>query len=261
MILLSRVASFLGLARSFLIYWRPGRQKGLRDFYSTLLSPGDLVFDVGSHLGDRSLAFASIGAKVISIEPQPLVNLWLRKLVGDHDGIIIRQEAVGSCSGTGDLSISDWTPTVSTAAGSWKERIVEANPTFSKVRWNREVAVDFVSLDDLIFLYGTPAYCKIDTEGFEVEVLRGLSCSIGLVSFEFIYGDLEATISCIELLESLDDYEFNIAIGENRHFEFREWINKTILIDHLSTDKSSSGDLYARVVREVSKNRIVNNHG
>ncbi len=236
------------MIRSLLIYWRPGRQKGLREFYAPLLSPGDLVFDVGSHLGDRSLAFASLGAEVISMEPQPLINLWLRKLVGSHPKILIRQEAVGGSSGTNELSISHWTPTVSTISGPWKDRIVDVNPTFSKVRWDRRVEVDVVSLDDLIGLYGIPAYCKIDTEGSEIEVLRGLSHGIELISFEFIYGNLEATISCIELLEELDDYEFNMVIGENRQFVFHAWIDKNVLIDHLSIDKSSSGDLYARLV-------------
>jgi FkbM family methyltransferase len=212
------------------------------------MSEGDLVFDVGSHLGDRSLAFASLGAKVISMEPQPLVNLWQQWMIGHHPKIILRKEAVGSASGVGHLSISDLTPTVSTIAESWKEKIVIVNPTFRKVRWNQKVKVDIITLDELIVLYGVPTYCKIDVEGYEGKVLQGLSHPIKLVSFEFIYGDLESTISCVELLETLGVYEFNIVIGENRKFQFSEWVDKELLLDRLSANQSSSGDLYARLM-------------
>jgi hypothetical protein len=148
----------------------------------------------------------------------------------------------------GHLSISDLTPTVSTIAESWKEKIVVVNPTFRKVRWNQKVKVDIITLDELIVLYGVPTYCKIDVEGYEGKVLQGLSHPIKLVSFEFIYGDLESTISCVELLETLGVYEFNIVIGENRKFQFSEWVDKELLLDRLSANQSSSGDLYARLM-------------
>ena len=72
----------LGLARSMLIYWRPGRQRGLRTLYSSFVSAGDLVFDVGAHLGDRTVAFCDLGARVIAIEPQEDVLPWLRRRIG-----------------------------------------------------------------------------------------------------------------------------------------------------------------------------------
>ena len=33
--------------------------------------PGDLVFDVGAHVGDRIAAFRRLGARVVAVEPQP----------------------------------------------------------------------------------------------------------------------------------------------------------------------------------------------
>lgn len=63
----------LGLLRSLVTYWRPGRQRGLRRMYRPLVQPGDLVFDVGAHLGDRAAAFAALGARVVALEPQPQV--------------------------------------------------------------------------------------------------------------------------------------------------------------------------------------------
>ena len=66
-----RVERWLGLARSLVIYWRPGRQRGLRELYRPFLCAGDLAFDVGAHLGDRTAAFQKLGARVVALEPQP----------------------------------------------------------------------------------------------------------------------------------------------------------------------------------------------
>jgi FkbM family methyltransferase len=41
------------------------------------------------------------------------------------------------------------------------------------------------TMDTLISLYGKPDYCKIDVEGFEINVLKGLNIPLNLVSFEY----------------------------------------------------------------------------
>ena len=97
------MAEWLGLLRSLLVYWRPGRQRGLRRLYSELVREGDLVFDVGAHLGDRSVAFAELGARVIAFEPQPRIARWLRRIVRNNARITIRSEAVGREPGTARL--------------------------------------------------------------------------------------------------------------------------------------------------------------
>ena len=39
--------------------------------YGQFVRPGDLVFDVGAHVGDRIAAFRRLGARVVAVEPQP----------------------------------------------------------------------------------------------------------------------------------------------------------------------------------------------
>jgi predicted RNA methylase len=41
------------------------------EFYSQFVSSGDLVFDVGANVGNRSKIFSRLGARVIAFEPQP----------------------------------------------------------------------------------------------------------------------------------------------------------------------------------------------
>ena len=40
-------------------------------YIATFLNPGDLAFDIGSHVGDRVGAFRRAGARVVALEPQP----------------------------------------------------------------------------------------------------------------------------------------------------------------------------------------------
>jgi len=85
-----------GLARSLWLYRRPGRQRGLRRLYAPFIARGDLVFDVGAHVGDRSLAFAALGGRVIALEPQPMLAAWLRRNLGGSPRIELPARAT-SC--------------------------------------------------------------------------------------------------------------------------------------------------------------------
>jgi FkbM family methyltransferase len=247
------MADWLGLLRSFVIYWRPGRQRGLRRLYAPLVREGDLVFDVGAHLGDRAVAFSALGAKVVALEPQPSVVRWLRRIVRGDGRIEVRAEAVGQESGTARLTVSRRNPTVSTLSSRWRGRVAEANPGFRSVTWDETVEVPVVTLDALIETYGVPAFVKIDVEGHESEVLAGLTRSLPALSVEFVAGDLAATSLCVRRLSELARYEFNVVLGEGRDFLWEPWRTSEAVVGWLDEGASgaSSGDVYARKVDET----------
>ena len=39
--------------------------------YGRFVQPGDFVFDIGAHVGDRVASFQRLGARVVAAEPQP----------------------------------------------------------------------------------------------------------------------------------------------------------------------------------------------
>ena len=244
-----RLIGWWGVFRSLVVYWRPGRQRGLRRLYRDFVGPGDLVFDVGAHLGDRTRAFASLGARVVALEPQPRLLPWLRRLVGRDPLVTVRAEAVGRAPGTAELAVSRRNPTVSTLAEEWRGGIGERNPGFRGVRWEETVEVPVTTLDALIQEHGLPRFCKIDVEGFEEEVLAGLSRPVPGVSVEFVSGSLAVAVACIHRLEALGEYEFNAIPGEGREFHFPEWRGGQALAEWLEAggEGISSGDLYARL--------------
>jgi len=241
--------SALGILRSQVIYWRPGRQRALRALYRPHVPPRGLVFDVGAHLGDRTRAFADLGARVVALEPQPGVYRWLERRVGSSPGVSLRTEAVGPEPGQATLAVSRRTPTLSTLSGSWKSEIGQRNPTFRHVSWDEALTVRVVTLDQLIQEYGVPDFCKIDVEGFEAEVLAGLSQPIPALSFEFVAGALEIAEQCVRRLALLGVYEFNAVRGERRSYLFPSWHSAETMLDWLRQEAEgiSSGDIYARL--------------
>jgi len=242
------VRRWLGLIRSFVVYWRPGRQRGLRNLYAQFVSAGDLVFDVGAHLGDRTAAFSGLGARVIALEPQPDLVPWLQRMVGGRAGVTIVPIAVGREGGIATLAVSDAHPTLSTLADGWRETIVNENTTFRHVRWDRSTEVPVTTLDALIEEHGLPDFCKIDVEGHEADVLAGLSRPVDALSIEFVAGSLEVTHACVDRLESLGRYEYNAIRGEERSFAWATWHSVDQIRAWLDREAEmfSSGDLYAR---------------
>jgi FkbM family methyltransferase len=242
--------SLVGILRSLAIYWRPGRQPALRRLYRPFLPPGALVFDVGAHLGDRTRAFAHLGARVVALEPQAELFRWLRLLVGSQARVTLRREAVGQQPGEAVLAVSRRTPTVSTLSRDWPAELGCRNASFRDVSWEESVRVPVITLDQLIEEYGVPDFCKIDVEGFEAEVLAGLSQPVPALSFEFVAGVLDIALASVRRLEKLGRYEYNAIAGEQRSFLFPAWQSAVEIGAWLDAGAGGlpSGDVYARML-------------
>lgn len=164
--------SLAGLARSLAIYYgRPWRIGRWSRFYSLLLQPGELAFDIGAHVGNRSRALAGAGARVVALEPQALFYSFLRRTM--PSGVTTLPLAAGARCGATSMSVSRLHPTVSTVAEDFA-RCVAASRSFATVTWDRSQPVEMTTLDALIAQYGEPALVKIDVEGLEAEVLADL---------------------------------------------------------------------------------------
>ena len=68
-------------------YYAPGRAAALDAFHRRFLGPGDLAFDIGAHVGDRTASFRRLGARVVAVEPQPRLARLLRLLFGRDAGM------------------------------------------------------------------------------------------------------------------------------------------------------------------------------
>lgn len=231
------------------VYLRPGQQKRLGHFYQAFVGADDLVFDIGAHVGGQTRVFARLGARVVALEPQPHLHAWLRYLIGSRPGVIILGEAVGAEAGTADLAISRSTPTASSMSADWRRTVEHGRSGNRPMRWEDTAAVPVTTLDRLIDQYGVPAFCRIDAEGYEAQVLSGLSNPIPTVSMAFMPNAMEVAKACVDRLSHLAPYEFNVIYGDHQCFTLAQWKCAEAIKGWLDSDAGSalSGDLYARI--------------
>lgn len=241
------LSASLGLARSLLIYYgQPWRRSSLKRFYAEFIKPGDLIFDIGAHAGNRSRTLLSLGAKVIAVEPQPIFADFIARSFAGEELVLLRK-AVGKKPGTVDLHISDRHPTVTSISPSWISKM-EKTIGFRNVIWNRVERVEMTTLDALIDEYGLPAFCKIDVEGAEADILASLHHPIPLLAFEYIPAAMEIAEEAIGHMRKLGPYRFNRVEGEGHRFAHGEWVSAESILAELPglAGRQLSGDIYAR---------------
>lgn len=247
--MIARAAKGWGLLRSLAIYYGlPGRAARDRAFYRQFVRPGDLVFDIGAHVGNRLRVLRQLGAVCVAVEPQPLFADFLQRLYGREKGVVLVREAIGAAPGEATLHISRRTPTVTTLSAGWMAAVQRAD-SFADVRWEEQVTVPVTTLDALVARYGAPAFCKIDVEGSESAVLQGLSTPLPLLSFEYIPATPELSLACIQRLGQLGDYRYNWSAGEEQRLASARWLTPGEMVERLTGMgvNEKSGDLYAKI--------------
>lgn len=207
------------------------------------------MFDVGAHVGSRTRSLLANGAHCVAIEPQPVFAELLQRIFARNRNVSLVTDAVGREPGQAELHVSSRHPTVSTLSSDWVKRVASTTG-FEAVDWDETVTVAVTTLDSLIAEHGLPVFCKIDVEGMEAEILAGLSVAIPIVAVEYIPATIDIATTCIERLETLGDYEYNLSAGETHKMRFDNWIDAATVHRELlkiAASTSSSGDLYARL--------------
>lgn len=236
-----------GVVRSLRLYYGDReRRRAMREFYARFVRPGELVFDVGAHVGDRIAAFRALGARVVAVEPQPALARTLSLIYGRDRAVSIEPVAVGRAPGTVELRLNVDNPTVSTASSDFVAAAAGA-PGWEGQAWTRRISVPVETLDRLIARHGTPAFVKIDVEGFEAEALAGLSRAVPALSFEFTTIQREVARACIERCAALGFVRFNAALGESQALVHESWQTAEGIGRWLAAlpQDANSGDIYA----------------
>jgi FkbM family methyltransferase len=242
-----RWRSARGVVRSLRIYYGSGqRRDAMERLYRRFVKPGDLVFDVGAHVGDRVAAFRRLGARVVAVEPQPALRTTLRLLHGRGRAVVIEGAAVGRQEGSTELKVNLDNPTVSSASPDFI-RAAAGAPGWEGQAWTKAITVPMTTLDALIARHGMPAFIKIDVEGFEAEVLAGLSQPIAALSFEFTTIQRAVAAAAIDRCVALGYASFNAALGESQTLVHEPWLTAPQIAQWLAglPDAANSGDVYA----------------
>lgn len=201
----------------------------------------ELIFDIGYNAGKfaRACFEKYPGCTVVGVEPnRSLIDYeWSKNSVeGDahwkanrefmeeafetlaynrehHTLKLIPALVAATNSEPVTLYLCERSPGVTTAAESWckKSRFaVGSGALGGHASWNYKKRVQAITLDDLVTHYGTPDLIKVDVEGYEYEVLRGLTAKQKLICFEWSEELMEPAQSSVEHLQQLGYEEFGV---------------------------------------------------
>jgi FkbM family methyltransferase len=227
--------------------WTPADEAARLLYAQFLPGAGAMVFDVGANVGARTKVFLKIAAKVVAVEPQSLCLARLRALWGHDPRVVLVAAALAETEGTAEINVGNESVLASLST-EWMNRVKESG-RFETAQWTRKETVPLTTLDHLIKQHGMPAFIKIDVEGFEYEVMRGLTSPVPAMSFEFTPEYIEATERCLTYLAGLGEIEANHSHGESMVLATKEWISGPALLDRIKamgTGKEVFGDVYVK---------------
>jgi FkbM family methyltransferase len=216
-------------------------------FYGQFFPKNGLVFDVGANVGVYTEMFLKLGARVVAIEPNPKCVTALQR-VWPSSRVAIEPVAVGQLEGEATLFLCD-NDTLSTLSPEWIE-VAHGTRRFGNKNWNEGRLARVTTLDGLASKYGRPDFIKIDVEGFERQVLSGLSKAPRYLSFEFNTEYVDAAVECVSSRCFSQDAEFNMIVADSPRFALQEWVKLSQMIRLLSSDEmkraETNGDLFVR---------------
>lgn len=210
-----------GLARSLSVYRAPAHLRSLTRFCAEVAPGAALVFDIGAHAGDRVTAFRRLGARVVAVEPQAIMAGWLRARFALDPGVSVLKAACGPAEGSATLAVNTANPTVSTLSNAFVDATKGA-AGWEGQRWDGAAQTRVTPLDALIAAHGLPDFIKIDVEGYEAEVLAGLTRPVPRLAFEVVTAARAAGLAALARAEALGFARFRLTLGESHRWETPE---------------------------------------
>jgi FkbM family methyltransferase len=229
------------------------RKKRELNVYRGLISKGDdrPIFDIGANVGAKAVLFAKVAKTVVCVEPDRTSVEALRRRFRSNPNVRIVHAGVSHSSGTERLLQMDEGSPYNTFSRKWAELLNDRVPRQSAAAplTTHTLDVATTTLDALIVEYGTPAYIKIDVEGSELNVIKGLSRPVPLLSFESILPEFrEETLEILTRLHERDPQAvFNYCLDEpDPELSSERWLSYGEIADYVRQGQGLLMEIYCR---------------
>jgi len=222
-------------------------------FLTKLLPPNKLVFDIGANNGDFTSMYLKLGSTVVAVEPDKTNIQILKARFGGNQNVILLGKAVSNEIGTEELFINGDGSGFNTMSEKWKSSLQdpEINRWRGTYNFIKSYRIQTTTVDDMISIYGSPFFIKIDVEGYEHKVITSLTKKINLINFEANLPEFhEETILCVKHLAGIyDEYKFNIC--DERNFVFDVWKNHMDFCEYVKATTRRYLDIWVTADRTV----------
>lgn len=193
-------------------------------FYTSFLPNCNLIFDIGANDGHKTGAFLTISQRVVCCEPDERNFRTLQiRFRQKRKRILLEKVALGSSQATTEMFIHHPGSAFNTLNEKFKQVTEADNLTKwdEKIQFRTKKEVQLTTLDRLIEKYGRPFFIKVDVEGYELEVIKGLNQPIPFISLECLLPEFADELrQILAILIKLDpDAQFNISVHEQLLFK------------------------------------------
>lgn len=160
-----------------------------------------LIFDIGANTGNFSEECLSAypDCSIVAVEANDSLISVLKDKFSNHNNMTILNYLVSSINNEHiDFYLGN-VNTISTASRDWMSLSRFAN----ECHWKTVLKKETINLDRLIQIYGSPDLIKIDVEGYELEVIKGLTSKQSEICFEWTeeqYVNLNQIIEYLSIL-------------------------------------------------------------
>jgi len=224
------------------------------DFYRRSLvgfKQGDLIFDIGANEGYKTNIFLRLGARVVAVEPDPHGQQALRKsfltMRALQRPVVVVGKAASDTLSRRRLWIHAPGSGKNTLSRKWVDLLSISEQRFgSALDFRTSLEIETTTLEALIQIYGPPFFIKIDVEGHELSVLRGLRCPVPYLSFEVNLPEFATEgKECIERLAALDSGgTFNYTADCRRGFELNTWEETHVFLESFAKCTETSIEVF-----------------
>lgn len=204
-------------------------------FYKELLfgkTEREIIFDIGANQGTKTRTFLDLGARVVAVDPDPanyvvLERCFYRFRMRPKNVVIVRK-AVSDSAGHANFWVDEPGGAKNTLNEKWVHVLREDSQRFGeRLDFGRQMVVETTTLQDMIGSFGMPIFIKIDVEGQELNVLRGLHQPVPCLSFEVNLPEfLDEAVQSIEYLGTLSGQgTFNYVVDCAQGLVLDTWEN------------------------------------
>jgi len=149
----------------------PNKEPAVEDFIISNISSGDIFVDVGANVGYYTVLAAKLGAYVIAVEPVPETATILHVNVKLND-LKNRVKIISKCAYSKTTKVIMKVP---------MDGQYGLSSIYGEGKFCRQMEVEGIILDDVLKPFSTIKLVKVDAEGSELDVLKGMRLTLSKV--------------------------------------------------------------------------------